>query len=84
MAPDNDKTIDRLAEAFGPWDKDKTCVLPMIRPERVLSLVGKINEDKSGRATITKGRVLPKTRAISIHGLGTRSRRTTDEAWNLV
>jgi hypothetical protein len=54
MPPKKDDVLDKWVDAFGPWDKDQTFQIPVVRPKRLLDVVDKVNDEKSGRATITK------------------------------
>ncbi len=49
-----DELLNHYMAAFGPWDIDRTVTIPMIRRERLVALVKKINEAGQGTAKITK------------------------------
>ena len=54
IPPKKDEVLDKWVDAFGPWDKDQTFQIPVVRLTRLLDMVDKVNDEKRGTATITK------------------------------
>jgi hypothetical protein len=49
-----DDLLNHYMTEFGPWDANRTVTIPMIRRERLVALVKKINEAGRGTAKIVK------------------------------